>query len=763
MQSNLNIERRYWRRYRHITKHSSRCSFSIQSIDEFHFGRAIHLRWTSIETGVIALLDAMNSHQRRTLFLFDNLDHADDVSRSILVNWASNNRRARRGNLLLIATATSPISSDLSGALGDCVDVLEPLQEKELRELLGSMTGSFPDSVLQMIAGNCGGNPGVAVSMIRNLVDSGKVIFRDGKWQGRAIAIDSSQLRGQNQRLLQSRRQSISQECERLLRAAAVLGKTFHLDEATRLARLSPFQARSAIDTALHRQFVWGNANHNDFGFLYDEIHQSFLDELEPRYRKSLHLRAIRMIGTENESRCFELANHYDAAELAASAITFSILAARRSQEQFASDLAIHYLSMARRWAQRIQSRDIIVIEEKLCEAYLSTGDYDAAENSIRQALQLADGSLDLIRLTGKLGEVAFKKGRMSEAAEHFRQGLVLSGVGFPTRLPGLMTTLVHQILVQLVHTIVGRGTGLSTASESQRMRWSLYSRLAHTYWFSRGAFWTLAAHLRGMNEAELYDDTPELAKSYSEHAPVCTLLRMFRRGEEYSRRSLAIRQRFNDSWGQGQTLFFAAVVPLAECRFQLCIDLANRAISYLEPTGDAWETNMARYQKAAALMRIGRYRDAANEALRVHLSGVEIGDDQAAGISLDVLMRTAPSWISEESIEKQAEIERTDAQSHSQTRLGLAILRIQQGQFLLAIEILEESLAKCRRAGHLNTYISPSYAWRATAYRMLADSTPRENLYLWKKRLRFAYRAAKRAASIARKFPLIYRMHCGN
>ncbi len=66
--------------------------------------------------------------------------------------------------------------------------------------------------------------------------------------------------------------------------------------------------------------------------------------------------------------------------------------------------------------------------------------------------------------------------------------------------------------------------------------------------------------------------------------------------------------------------------MPLAECRFQLCIDLANRAISYLEPTGDAWETNMARYQKAAALMRIGRYRDAANEALRVHLSGVEMG-----------------------------------------------------------------------------------------------------------------------------------------
>ncbi len=37
-------------------------------------------------------------------------------------------------------------------------------------------------------------------------------------------------------------------------------------------------------------------------------------------------------------------------------------------------------------------------------------------------------------------------------------------------------------------------------------------------------------------------------------------------------------------------------------------------------------ETNMARYQKAAALMRIGRYRDAANGPSRVLSRVFEIG-----------------------------------------------------------------------------------------------------------------------------------------
>ncbi len=300
-----------------------------------------------LKQGVIALLDAMNSHERRTLFLFDNLDHADDVSRSILVNWASNNRRARRGNLLLIATATSPISSDLSGALGDCVDVLEPLQEKELRELLGSMAGSFPN------------------------------LFTDDRWQlrwkPRCGRFDDSKLGGLWESNLSGWQMAGTRHCDRLESIARAESKAFAKPAARYFARVRAITARGAL--CWERPFIWmklrvwraesisgqerhrycaspsirlGNANHNDFGFLYDEIHQSFLEELEPRYRKSLHLRAIRMIGTQNESRCFELANHYDAAELEVSAINFSILAAKRSQEQFASDLAIHYLSMAR-------------------------------------------------------------------------------------------------------------------------------------------------------------------------------------------------------------------------------------------------------------------------------------------------------------------------------------------------------------------------------------------------------------------------------
>ena len=313
-----------------------------------------------LKQGVVALLDAMSACERRTLFLFDNLDHADDVSRSILIHWASNSRRHRRGNLLLVATATSPISTEFTGALGECVDVLEPLQEKELRELLGSMTGIFPDNVLQMIACNCGGNPGVAVAMIRGMVETGKAVFRDGKWHSRAVPLDIHQVGSQNQRSKLGRGQGLSQECERLLRAGAILGKTFRLDEATRLARLSLFQARSAMDTALNRQLVWGNANQNDFGFLHDEIHQAFLAELDPRFRKSLHLRAIRMIGTANEARCFELANHYDSAGYPGPAIRYSMLAAQRSQEQFASELAIHYLTLARKWAIATENPELV-------------------------------------------------------------------------------------------------------------------------------------------------------------------------------------------------------------------------------------------------------------------------------------------------------------------------------------------------------------------------------------------------------------------
>src|SRR5262249_55422381 len=146
--------------------------------------------------------------------------------------------------------------------------------------------------------------------------------------------------------------------------------------------------------------------------------------------------------------------------------------------------------------------------------------------------------------------------------------------------------------------------------------------------------------HLRGMNLAERFAPTLELAQSYSEHAPAMSLIPWYGRGIAYAQKSLAIRTRMGDLWGQGQSNHYLGVVLYSGSRFAECVEKCREAVRLLERTGDFWEVHIARYQIAAALYRSGDLQNAVEEARRIHKSGLELGDQQASGISLDVWAR---------------------------------------------------------------------------------------------------------------------------
>ena len=106
-----------------------------------------------------------------------------------------------------------------------------------------------------------------------------------------------------------------------------------------------------------------------------------------------------------------------------------------------------------------------------------------------------------------------------------------------------------------------------------------MFSRLGYSYWYVRGKFQLLWAHFRGMNLAERYLPTLELAQAYSEHAPVMSVIGYYSRGIVYAEKSLALRRSFNDLWGQGQTLDFYGVVLHAASQFTACVEKSRQAV----------------------------------------------------------------------------------------------------------------------------------------------------------------------------------------
>src|SRR5207247_2402247 len=146
----------------------------------------------------------------------------------------------------------------------------------------------------------------------------------------------------------------------------------------------------------------------------------------------------------------------------------------------------------------------------------------------------------------------------------------------------------------------------------------------------------------------EGFPPTPELAQAYSIHAPIMSLVPYFSRGFAYAQKSLAIYKSLGDLWGQGQSYHFHGIVLYAASRFEECIEKCREAVRLLERTGDYWEVNIARYQIAASLYRLGDLAGAVAEAKRIHQSGIELGDIQASGICLEVWVRASGGRVTQ-------------------------------------------------------------------------------------------------------------------
>jgi two-component system sensor kinase len=458
----------------------------------------------------------------------------------------------------------------------------------------------------------------------------------------------------------------------------------------------------------------------------------------------------------------FELSVHYNSAGDRDRALSNSLQAARVARQKYSLSIARDHLQIAKSWLRSDDQPTGLEVWEGLGEIELLAGQYDEAAINLEHALRLAKPGIERARVQSKVGELAFKRGRFAEAATEYEHALKMTGVRVPSNVVSMLGGLVSQTLQQTLHTWLPTNwiAGNQCPSELDCLQLQLLSRLSHVYWFSRHKLWTLGNHLRSLNTAERFAPSVTLAAVYSEHGPVMSLLRWFKRANRYANRSLSIRTELGDIWGQGQSYHYQSVVKLAECRFQDAIVSAMNAVDLLRKMGDFWEMNMARYQAANAHYRIGNYSDATDLAKQMFDCGREIGDLQATGISLDVWARTSPNTLPLDIVAGEAGKSRPDAQSHAQTQLAFAIVLLHHDRIQEAVEVLQKAIVRSETAGHLNTYISPCYAWLGTALRIQIERTERHDGRRLQQRIVEARKAIFRALRVARGFPGD-RAHC--
>lgn len=708
---------------------------------------------------LIRFLGALGSVDRPAIIILDDCQWADTLTHSFIRRWHTQARHVTRHTALVCSFRSEEVNEDHPlRAIPRCPHIrLKTLRPDEIRQLAESMAGSLPTEAVEVVTRLASGSPFMASAVLRGLVESRALTSEDGEWQVDRRAIQDIQSSQEAASFLTHRIEMLPDETVDLLSVGALVGKEFSLDIVSALAGMTVSEAVAALLHAKDRSLIWERADGGQFVFVHDKIRSSLLERLDPNDQKRLHLRTALHLQEHSPARVSDIAYHLDEAGACETALGYALQAAEQARSQFSLEVAERQYRIALRGAKNQPKSIRFRIAEGLGDSLMLRGQYPEAAPQFELAAELAEGDLDRAKIQSKLAELSFKRGDMEGATQGFERALRSLGIFVPRNRVLIFLLAMVEAFRQLLHTFLpsvflhrkGR-----PPSESERMAIRLFGLLTHGCWYCRSKLQCLLAHLRSLNLAEQFSPSAELAQVYSEHSPVASLIPLFNRAFRYAERSLQLRREYDDIWGQGQSLNYYSCALYAAGKYRECIEKGREAIQLLERTGDYWQVHIARYQVAASLYHLGNFREAIAESQCNHRSGVDLGDEQASGIILDVWARATRGDIPETLVETELARSRHDAQGRTQLHIAVGIRDIFQGKLESAVQSLELAVKTASTAGIQNAYTAPALAWLATAIRMQAEAAPSHAPTLRNDQLKKADMMALRAIAASKVCP---------
>ena len=607
------------------------------------------------------------------------------------------------------------------------IDVnLEPLIDGEIRELVQSMAGKLPDSAIEEINRLSDGSPFVASAVLRGMVESG-AIYSDGEqWVQDEEKMISVQASDSAADVLSERIESLPTEELEILKIGAVAGIAFLRETIVSLIDEPDEVIAECLRNLRKLKLIWKRPD-GRLAFAHNKLREIMLGRISPEKRQPIHLRIAEWYLTELPSQNFQIAYHFHHAGLPERGLENAVLSAEESKSQFSFDCAeqqyrIADAGLARLTATVDQYHPLAYrIHSGLADTLLLQGRWREAESRLDMAKQVSESNTESAWVEMKMGELCFKRGSKARSIPFFELGLRKLGQTIPKKSWQIIPSLFRELTVQILHSLFGNWLVNRMKREpdsEEQLALNLLSKLTHAYWFCNPPTQVIWAHLRGLNQAERFSDSLQLAQFYSDHGPAMSLIPWFKRGLKYARKSLEMRKKFQNLWGQGQSEGFIAMVQYAATEFVGCIERATSAEKILEEAGDVWETNIARYHLAASKYYLGQHEEAVAICRDTYQRALASGDFQSTGNILDVWARSSDGDISIELIKREQNRSLIDFQRDCHLRLAEGICLLRNRQFRQAVCCLKDGINISKTKGIVNAYTIPCHTWWLTAKR---------------------------------------------
>ena len=676
---------------------------------------------------------------------------------------------SRLPNLLLIFAANNDWDSGSVGQPDQLIDRLDvdfqlhlrPLDNPAIREFSESSAGQLPAPAIRTIQTYAEGSPFKAAAILCGLVEGAALVpKKGGGWRLDEKKLADFQAADDVTALLLKNIDKILPETRYVLSVAAVHGSRFEIEAIREMLPLDVLEIREHLRRASDLCLIW-NENNDRHRFVHDRVRQSLLDDIPEKQCRSIHEQIADSIGEKHPERVLEIAHHYHAANLDRKALIPALEAANLARSQYDLVRAEAQLTIAIRAVDKSERRVRHELSLELGEVLMLQGRYDDAQlwfDSAELCLGDAD-KLDLAKLRGSQGELAYKRGLVHEAINLQEQVLYL--LGHRKCPPQKTQRAVTSLLMEMRHRLLKfrlvdklRRLFEREPSHAARLAMRTYHRLSWCHWHTGDSWATLWYHLRGINFSDRFSASCERSRLYSDHAPMMSLLGVKRWSDADDRRSAATQGLVNDLSFEGQSCCLRSVWLYASAEFEKAIEQVRKAIEILGKTGDHWETQVARTQLPASLYRLGELQPAIQESIELYDSALANEDFQLTSSIVEVWARASLGAIPVHIIEEELARRPTNAHRTAQLQLALGVKHFYDNRFSNARNEFGKAIDLLQKSGVRNAYVSSLYPWYCSAMRRQIETRVYRSERVRKRDIRMLKRRAKTALKIAQKFP---------
>lgn len=609
------------------------------------------------------------------------------------------------------------------------------LDAVSLRALVAGMLSEKEENVADLagfVYAKSGGNPLFAVTILKNLIESGAVAHDGTAWKYTAkaemmdIPLSLVDLVAESARLLGDREREVI-EC------AAVAGKATDLALLFRVADVPEEQIVAAIDTArwLHilKEAVPGS---DAIQFIHDRIMEIFLERIPPEKKKALHLKIARALNAQEYDRekiLFDLAHHYSESGDWEQAVRYLYPAALLAQENHAYRDAARYFHKTIAALDELREAD----EGQMVECKLGLAAVDVIIGEYEEAIALLDEVLPVLerndlraRAHLVLCQAHYRKADWKRCEAHAAAGLALLGDFVPTAKFRTILSLIRESAVHLLHValpVLFVKTKLSTSAKQYQRIIEFYEPLGMSYALNE-PIKLVRSNIHALNIAERrIGPSTELAMSYYAVGALYMSVPLFSMAGKYLESARRMNESLGSRWGLAKTLELFGYFHEWQAQYGKAIEYFEKAKQIFHELGDMKEFAMVLNGIEHCEYYSGDYDRALATNTEYYELVKRLGDEYSLGAALIYFSQYhrekgnigEAMRCAEEA--RELSLRRGIWFNYCSALNELGCNAIEAGEFSQAIQFLEEAKKLHEKNTFLKQYIVPLYANLARAH----------------------------------------------